>query len=173
MDIDNDTFEEVKGDADSLAGLILEITGKLPKQNREVVYENFVFNVLSVSDNRIEQVKITITENDHIHKIDFPEKNYQNSNIKHCPFSFEYPTYTTIEQDSLFFNEKVENPCWMDIKFNDFKGVLHMSYKAIQQKDDFAKGRRHCLRSRRRCSFIGSVFFNRYQYPFFKRGFIF
>jgi len=66
MEIDNDTFEEVKGDADSLAGLILEITGKLPKQNQEVVHENFVFNVLSVSDNRIEQVKITIAENDHI-----------------------------------------------------------------------------------------------------------
>jgi len=66
MEIDNDTFEEVKGDADSLAGLILEITGKLPKQNQEVVYENYVFNVLSVSEKRIEQVKITITENDHI-----------------------------------------------------------------------------------------------------------
>lgn len=66
MDIDNDTFEEIKGDADSLAGLILEITGKLPKQNQEVVYENYVFHVLSVSDNRIEQVKLTITENDHI-----------------------------------------------------------------------------------------------------------
>ncbi len=66
MEIDNDTFEEIKGDADSLAGLILELTGKLPKQNQEIVYENFVFNVLSVSDNRIEQVKITIAENDHV-----------------------------------------------------------------------------------------------------------
>ncbi len=73
------------------------------------------------------------------HKINFPEKAYQTSNSNNCPFSFEYPAYTSIEQDSLFFNEKVENPCWMDIKFNDFKGVLHLSYKTIQQKDDFAK----------------------------------
>lgn len=73
------------------------------------------------------------------HKIDFPEKDYQPSEIKHCPFSFEYPTYTTIEKDSVFFNEKVENPCWMDIKFNNFKGVLHLSYKEIEQATDFAK----------------------------------
>lgn len=66
MEIDNDAFEEVKGDADSLAGLILEITGKLPEQNQQVRHENFVFNVLAVSDKRIEKVKITITENDHI-----------------------------------------------------------------------------------------------------------
>jgi len=33
LEVDNDEFEEIKGEADSLAGLILEITGKLPKQN--------------------------------------------------------------------------------------------------------------------------------------------
>lgn len=73
------------------------------------------------------------------HKIDFPEKSYQASKVEHCPFSFEYPSYTTIEQDSLFFNEKVENPCWMDINFDRFKGVLHLSYKTIKQENDFAK----------------------------------
>jgi len=64
LDVDNGTFEDVKGEADSLAGLILEITGTLPKQNDKILYENYLFNILSVNDNRIESVKITILEDD-------------------------------------------------------------------------------------------------------------
>lgn len=66
LEVDNDEFEEIKGEADSLAGLILEITGTLPKQNDNIPYENYLFNILSVNDNRIESVKITILENDKV-----------------------------------------------------------------------------------------------------------
>jgi len=66
LEVDNDEFEEIKGEADSLAGLILEITGKLPKQHDVIPHENYLFNILAVNDNRIESVKITILENDKV-----------------------------------------------------------------------------------------------------------
>lgn len=66
LEVDNDEFEEIKGDADSLAGLILEITGTLPKQNDTIPHEKYLFNILKVNDNRIESVKITILENDKV-----------------------------------------------------------------------------------------------------------
>lgn len=62
LEIDNDIFEEAKGEADSLAGLILELTGKMPKQNQQVIFEHFTFDVLSVSEDRIEKVKVTIED---------------------------------------------------------------------------------------------------------------
>lgn len=66
LEIDNDSFDDVKGEADSLAGLILEITGTLPKQNDTIPYEKYLFNIVSVNDNRIESVKVTILNNDKV-----------------------------------------------------------------------------------------------------------
>jgi gliding motility-associated lipoprotein GldD len=39
--------------------------------------------------------------------------------------------YATIIQDSLFFEEKAENPYWINIDFPQFEGRLHLSYKEI------------------------------------------
>lgn len=62
MDIPTDTFEEIKGDSDSLAGLILEILGGFPKQNQVIRYENYAFRVvvIDVKRGRIDRVKITM-----------------------------------------------------------------------------------------------------------------
>jgi len=62
LEIDSDIFEDAKGEADSLAGLILELTGKMPKQHQQVVFEHFTFDVLAVSEDRIEKVKVTIAD---------------------------------------------------------------------------------------------------------------
>jgi len=50
----------VKGDSDSLAGLILELYGSIPPKDTEIKYNHFTFRVVSVSKRRIEQVKITL-----------------------------------------------------------------------------------------------------------------
>lgn len=55
-----DTFDEVKGESDSLAGLILEISGKIPGENEEVEVGDFKFTILEVERNRIQKVKLTI-----------------------------------------------------------------------------------------------------------------
>mgnify|MGYP006373976353 CR=1 FL=1 len=57
-----DTFDTVRGDSDSLAGLVLEIAGEFPQVNEEVVSGDFIFIPLEINKNRIDKVKITIKE---------------------------------------------------------------------------------------------------------------
>jgi gliding motility-associated lipoprotein GldD len=61
-------------------------------------------------------------------RIDFPAKSYQLFD-KSCPFSFEYPSYGKVVNDS----DKNAEPCWMNIEFKDFKGKIHLSYKPVHQ----------------------------------------
>ena len=51
--IDSDVFEDVEGDADTLAGLLLEIKGEFPKQHEKLEYERFQFEVLEMDARRI------------------------------------------------------------------------------------------------------------------------
>ena len=58
--MDINTFDENRGDADSLAGLILELLGRLPRKGREIKQNQFTFKVLEVNKKRIQQIKITL-----------------------------------------------------------------------------------------------------------------
>lgn len=60
--LSGDTFDEVRDESDSLAGLILEIAGKFPAVNEMVSYKNFDFTVLNLDKMRIQRVKLTIRE---------------------------------------------------------------------------------------------------------------
>ena len=55
-----DTFDPVKGESESLAGLILEIAGEFPQQNQKVVSGDFEFTILETERNRIKTAKIFI-----------------------------------------------------------------------------------------------------------------
>ena len=55
-----ETFDKVRGDSDSLAGLVLEIAGEFPQVNEEVTTDNFTFIPLEINKNRIEKVKVNI-----------------------------------------------------------------------------------------------------------------
>lgn len=56
-----DTFNTVRGESDSLAGLVLEIAGKFPQVNEEVTAGDFIFIPLDIHKNRLDKIKITIT----------------------------------------------------------------------------------------------------------------
>ena len=60
LDIDDDTFEEVEGEADSLAGLLLEIKGDFPELREHIDYKNFTFEVTELDDHRIAKIKVVI-----------------------------------------------------------------------------------------------------------------
>ncbi len=60
MGLDTNVFDEVRGDADSVAGLLLEMIGHIPKKDREIIYDDFKFKIIAVSKRRIEQILITI-----------------------------------------------------------------------------------------------------------------
>ncbi len=59
-----DTFDKIRGDSDSLAGLILEIAGEFPQVNESIVAGDFTFIPLYINKNRIEKVKVTLTKPD-------------------------------------------------------------------------------------------------------------
>jgi putative hemolysin len=62
MNLDENPFDKVRGEADTLGGLILEIAGKIPKLREELYYDIFKFKVESVDKRRIKRVKITILD---------------------------------------------------------------------------------------------------------------
>lgn len=55
-------FDHVRGDSETLAGLVLEIAGEIPKANQVFKLHGFAFTVLEVSMNRIHKIKITIDD---------------------------------------------------------------------------------------------------------------
>ena len=57
---DEEGFEKVKGEAETLAGFLLELSQSLPKIGQKLTFENLVFTIESVDQKRIRQVKVTL-----------------------------------------------------------------------------------------------------------------
>ncbi|MGY5849119.1 gliding motility-associated protein GldE [Salegentibacter sp. F14] len=56
-----EVFEEQKGEAETLAGFLLEISGGLPKKNDQIFFLNYAFTIEAVDNKRIKQIKFSIT----------------------------------------------------------------------------------------------------------------
>jgi putative hemolysin len=61
LNIDEQTFDDVKGEAETLAGLILELKGDLPRINEAIPCKGFLFTIKSVDQRRIGQIHVTLT----------------------------------------------------------------------------------------------------------------
>lgn len=68
-------------------------------------------------------------------KIDFPEKKYQLFDQPDYPYSFEYPVYAKIVKDTTFFEDKPENPWWINVDIPQFAGRIYISYKVITSRN--------------------------------------
>ena len=60
LDESDDEFDDVEGDADTLAGLLLEIKGEFPKIGEKLSLHNYTFTVLEMDERRISKVKVVI-----------------------------------------------------------------------------------------------------------------
>ena len=60
LNLPDDEFDEIEGDADSLAGLLLEIKGDFPAVHEMLIYKNYKFEVLAIEERRISKVKVTV-----------------------------------------------------------------------------------------------------------------
>ncbi len=60
MGLPSDTFDMVRGDSETMAGLVLELAGEIPQVNQEIVSGDFTFAVQELEKNRIQKVKVTI-----------------------------------------------------------------------------------------------------------------
>ncbi|MGN6803440.1 MAG: gliding motility-associated protein GldE [Ginsengibacter sp.] len=62
LNIPTHTFDLLRGESDSLAGLILEIAGEFPQVNQQFETNNYIFTVLEINKNRIAKVKLTLKQ---------------------------------------------------------------------------------------------------------------
>ena len=60
MNLPEDTFDKVKGESDSLAGLVLEIIGYIPRENDIITAGDFDFTVVETKRNRLQKIKVSI-----------------------------------------------------------------------------------------------------------------
>ncbi len=62
LELDDSIFDEVKGDPDTLAGLILELEGKIPAKEEKIEFGIFTFIILAADKRRIKKIKLTINK---------------------------------------------------------------------------------------------------------------
>ena len=64
-------------------------------------------------------------------RVEFPGKQYRVYDST-CPYSFELPVYSRVVPDTDYLSE----PCWVNIEFPDFDGMIHISYKIVEYIKD-------------------------------------
>ncbi len=69
MNLSADTFDDIRGDSDSVAGLVLEIAGEFPQANSILTSGDFTFVPLEINKNRIDKVKVTIEANKNLQQV--------------------------------------------------------------------------------------------------------
>ena len=62
LKLDDETFEEVEGDADTLAGLMLELKGDFPQPHERIDYRNFKFEIVELDGHRISKIKVVVSK---------------------------------------------------------------------------------------------------------------
>lgn len=60
LDLDDDFFSEVEGEADTLAGLLLEIKGEFPRLGERITYRQLTFEVMEMDERRIIRIKVIL-----------------------------------------------------------------------------------------------------------------
>ena len=60
MQLPEDAFDDVAGDADTLAGLLLEIKGEFPQEHERISHERFTFEVMEMDERRIVKIKVIV-----------------------------------------------------------------------------------------------------------------
>jgi gliding motility-associated lipoprotein GldD len=71
------------------------------------------------------------------YNIELPKRNYVKFDRPGFPYSFEYPAYANIIQDTTYFDASPENPYWINIDFPTLNGRVFLSYKIIGGKADY------------------------------------
>ncbi len=64
VNIDEELFEKVRGESETLAGLILELTGEIPQKDQVIDYGDFVFRIESADRRKIKEIRVEINKKD-------------------------------------------------------------------------------------------------------------
>ncbi len=60
MQLPEEALDEVAGDADTLAGLLLEIKGEFPQLHERITYDRYTFEVMEMDERRIVKIKVIV-----------------------------------------------------------------------------------------------------------------
>ena len=66
--------------------------------------------------------------------IDLPEKAYKPFDRPGYPYTFEYPVYSIVTKDSMFFQDKAED-YWINIEVPSLSGRIYISYKQVNKNN--------------------------------------
>ena len=64
IEVEDDPFEDVRGESETLAGLILELTGEIPQKDQVITFRNFIFRIESADKRRIKEIRLELTDDD-------------------------------------------------------------------------------------------------------------
>ena len=62
VNIEEDLFDEIRGESETLAGLILEMTGEIPQKDKTIKYGDFLFRIESADKRRIKEIRVEINK---------------------------------------------------------------------------------------------------------------
>ena len=62
--IEDGTFGQVRGESETLAGMLLELTGEIPEKNKTISYKNFSFMIESADKRRIKEIRVELKKDD-------------------------------------------------------------------------------------------------------------
>ncbi len=62
LDIDPQSFDDVKGEAESLGGLMLELHSSMPNAGDKITYDRFIFTIVSVDQKRIKRIRVSVVD---------------------------------------------------------------------------------------------------------------
>ncbi len=63
IEVDYDIFDDVRGEAETLAGLLLELTGEIPQKDQVISYKNFRFRIEAADKRRIKEIRVELVDN--------------------------------------------------------------------------------------------------------------
>lgn len=70
-------------------------------------------------------------------RVIYPEGTYRTFEEGYCHFSFEQPTYATVEHDSTFFDQKAGSDCWFNLNVPALNATIYCSYYPVTSKGRF------------------------------------
>lgn len=164
LDIAPEPFESKKGESDTLAGFLLEISGRMPQKNDKISYMKYNFTVEAVDKRRIKTVKISLPETETsksgiisslgiILIILFSScgsesvvpkpKGFMKTNYPEkkyalvetgCAYRFEIPKYASLQDKPM-----QGDTCFKDLLIPYFNAAIHITYKSVSNDSILAK----------------------------------
>ncbi len=62
LEVENDVFEDVRGESETLAGLVLELTGEIPQKDQVITFRNFIFKIEAADKRRIKEIRVELED---------------------------------------------------------------------------------------------------------------